>query len=206
MNAHSPRAEIPQGRQTLYYGGMITSIVGLLIFGSVFLSAASPQSSRPRPVVWVSPGSEDSYRQFCGVIGAPCDAEVHVGAPGSPGSASASQPQNAGADLLGRALLGFGLVAAGGIMMSLGAKGLRGSGVILDPEGAREDLQPWSQAAGGMLDDALGSSEITSRALENRAVERADEPPREVVRVRCLECRALNDEDAKFCDNCGAAL
>ena len=43
----------------------------------------------------------------------------------------------------------------------------------------------------------VGFSNVTD-ALEGR--ENA------VVKVRCPKCRALNDETAKFCNNCGAAL
>ena len=28
----------------------------------------------------------------------------------------------------------------------------------------------------------------------------------EVVKVRCRKCKTLNDENAKFCDECGEAL
>jgi len=43
---------------------------------------------------------------------------------------------------MGAALGGMFLVAAGGFMRSIGAKGLAGSGVILDPERARKDVEP----------------------------------------------------------------
>ena len=33
-----------------------------------------------------------------------------------------------------------------------------------------------------------------------------DNAPAEGVKVRCPHCRALNDETAKFCGQCGQAL
>ena len=59
-----------------------------------------------------------------------------------------------------RALGGMGLVVAGGILRGIGARGLAGSGIILDPEQAREDVEPWSRMGGGMVKDALDESGI----------------------------------------------
>ncbi len=43
------------------------------------------------------------------------------------------------------------------------------------------------------------------QAWEQRRV--ADQPrERQVVKVRCRSCQALNDEAAKFCDQCGAGI
>lgn len=59
-----------------------------------------------------------------------------------------------------RALLGMGLFIAGGILMRIGSRGLAGSGVVLDPEQARRDVEPWSRMAGGAIHDALDEAEI----------------------------------------------
>ena len=180
MSKPSPRAEISEGRQLLYYVGMGLTAVGLLLFFSTFLTAFSSGpsfgGSPGSTTITTSPGSEAFF------------PEAHRTNQGPPAEFK-------------RAIFGFGLIFVGGILMNLGRAGLRGSGVILDPHGARDDLKPWSQAAGGMLDDALGSSHVVGRVLD-----KDDDKPREVVRVRCPHCRTLNDEDAKFCDNCGAAL
>ena len=187
MNNPAPRAEISEGRQLLYYIGMALTAIGLLLFFSVFFSAFSRSSSEP------------SF-----------DTRIMVETPDGhsfpmPGQGPAPrQPrsfQDRSNDMAKRAFGGMALMLVGGILINLGRAGLRGSGVILDPHGARDDLKPWSQAAGGMLDDALGSSHVVGQVLE-----RSDDKPREVVRVRCPNCRTLNDEDAKFCDNCGATL
>ena len=184
-NGNTGRAEISPGRQLLYYLGMALTAIGLLMFFSVFLTAFSsgpslgdfPFGGSPSStIVTTSPGSEAFF-------------------PATNRSSQWPPPE------WRRAIFGFGLIFVGGILMNLGRAGLRGSGVILDPHGARDDLKPWSQAAGGMLDDALSSSHVVGQALE-----RNDDKPREIVRVRCPNCRTLNDEDAKFCDNCGAVL
>ena len=81
-------------------------------------------------------------------------------------------------------------------MRGVGARGVAGSGLTLDPERAREDLKPYSHLAGGMISDALG--EIRKSGV--------DSPRAVVVKVKCARCRALNDENAKFCSQCGAAM
>lgn len=32
------------------------------------------------------------------------------------------------------------------------------------------------------------------------------EPIKQVVKIRCISCQSLNDESAKFCENCGTPL
>ena len=92
--------------------------------------------------------------------------------------------------------IGFIMIAVGGFIMNLGARGAAGSGLILDPEKAREDLNPYTSAAGGMLSDALEEVELFKRK----------ETGSEVVKVRCQSCRELNDEDSRFCKGCGKEL
>ncbi len=91
---------------------------------------------------------------------------------------------------------GIILIGAGTFVMNLGARGAAGSGLVLDPEKAREDLTPYTKAAGGMLKDALEEIDLPS----------AKSGEKEVVRVRCIHCRALNEEDARFCKNCGKEM
>ena len=43
------------------------------------------------------------------------------------------------------------LVVVGQMMRRVAARGLAGSGVLLDPEQAREDLEPYSRMAGGIV-------------------------------------------------------
>ncbi|WP_374712885.1 zinc ribbon domain-containing protein [Symbiobacterium terraclitae] len=105
------------------------------------------------------------------------------------------------AEMRGMALRGVGgivLLMIGGFMMSVGVRGAAGSGLILDPEKAREDLSPWARTAGGLVKDAL--EEVRTSAAQGAP------EPQAVVKVRCPQCRALNDEDARFCDQCGSPL
>lgn len=92
-----------------------------------------------------------------------------------------------------RAVVGMALMITGGIISSIGAKGLSGSGVVLDPEKARSDLEPYSRMAGGMVKDALDEADIN---IGSRA-------PEKVVMLKCRECGKLNEEDSRFCQECG---
>jgi hypothetical protein len=59
-----------------------------------------------------------------------------------------------------RAPIGIGLIIVGRLLMNAGARGLAGSGVILDPQQAREDLEPWARMGGGVLKDALDEADV----------------------------------------------
>lgn len=95
---------------------------------------------------------------------------------------------------LGLAFVGFFLMIIGSSIRSLGKYGAAGSGVILDPEQAREDLRPHSKAAGGIIGDALEEVDIFKKEAKT------------VVKIRCKECGTLNEEDATFCKGCGSKL
>ncbi|HOI56207.1 MAG TPA: zinc ribbon domain-containing protein [Phycisphaerae bacterium] len=95
-----------------------------------------------------------------------------------------------------RAFIGMGMIMAGGVIRGVAARGLRGSGVILDPKGARDDLEPYTRMAGGMVKDALDEADIS---LASRS-------PDKVVMIRCPGCGTLNEEDSKFCQECGRKL
>lgn len=98
----------------------------------------------------------------------------------------------------GRAFFGMILMMLGGAIRGIGAQGLAGSGTVLDPQRAREDLEPFSRQAGGMLGDALDEAGIDLS-------KKRDEPQIvQVVKLKCQGCAALNDEHAKFCSQCGA--
>ena len=89
------------------------------------------------------------------------------------------------------ALVCMVLAAGGKALRTIGARGAAGSGLVLDPEQAHEDLAPWAQTGGKLVKDAIESSGIAGR---------------QVVKVKCRGCAALNDEHAKFCGQCGAPL
>ena len=97
-----------------------------------------------------------------------------------------------------RALGGVVLIAAGRLIRMLGQRGAAGSGLILDPEQARRDLEPFSRQGGGMLRDALDEAEID--------LGRASGGSESQIMVRCLACQTLNEEDSKFCRECGAPI
>ena len=99
-----------------------------------------------------------------------------------------------------RALGGMVLIVVGGIMMGVGARGWAGSGIVLDPQRARKDVEPWSRMGGGIVQDALSEVEVAKK-FEQRL-----DSPEPHVKVRCRNCQALNDETAKFCNQCGSAL
>lgn len=94
------------------------------------------------------------------------------------------------------AISGMVLLIIGGIVRGIGAMGLAGSGVVLDPQQAREELEPYSRQAGGMVKDALDEADIH---LGNAQ-------PAQIIKVKCTACGKLNDEDAKFCQGCGKQL
>ena len=86
------------------------------------------------------------------------------------------------------------MIAAGGFMRTVAVRGVAGSGMVLDPKKAREDLSPWSSMAGGIIKDALDETDLVS------------EKEKEVIKIRCTACLALNDEDATFCKKCGKKI
>ncbi len=92
-----------------------------------------------------------------------------------------------------RGVSGFVLILVGQWLRRLGARGLAGSGVLLDPERARRDLEPYSRMVGGMVGDALSEVRLDFA-----------QPP--AVMLRCRSCQRLNEEDSKFCQECGKEL
>jgi len=152
--------EISDGRKAAYYIGGGLQIIGLLVFLSIFYSAAT---------------NTGDFRDFV---------------PGQQSGIEAGRKS-----MMFRGLGGMGLIIAGKVFALIGAKGIAGSGVILDPKQAREDLEPYSRMAGGFVKDALNEAEID-----------LGREPVQVVMVRCPSCKSLNQEAAKFCQECGVKL
>jgi hypothetical protein len=67
-----------------------------------------------------------------------------------------------------RALLGMGMMIAGSFLVRIGTRGLAGSGLILDPERAREDVEPWARMAGGVIKDAAEETGLSPGKAEHR--------------------------------------
>lgn len=100
------------------------------------------------------------------------------------------------ASFMGPPLIGFIMIAVGNVLRTIAARGAYGSGLMLDPEKAREDLAPWSSMAGGVIKDALEEVNIAS----------SKEAIKEVIKIRCPHCTALNDENSKYCGQCGQKM
>lgn len=96
-------------------------------------------------------------------------------------------------------VIGMVLMIAGSVVMNIGAKGTAGSGIILDPEKAREDLKPFNEAKGGMINDVISNIDVVEKITNPKE-------EKEVVKIRCRSCGSLNDEDAKFCKSCGKEI
>jgi len=101
-----------------------------------------------------------------------------------------------GKSMMVRAFGGMGVMVVGGIVAGIGARGVAGSGLKLDPEQARDELEPYSRMAGGMIKDALDEADISLGPAE----------PEKVVMIKCPACGRLNEEDSKFCQECGGKL
>ena len=74
-----------------------------------------------------------------------------------------------------RAISGMVMIIIGGGLMSVGAKGAAGSGIILDPEKARRDVEPWSRATGGMIKDGLDEADINLQNIFDSKANDRDE-------------------------------
>ena len=59
-----------------------------------------------------------------------------------------------------RAVVGIALIFVGNIVSNIGARGIAGSGIILDPKRARRDVEPWARMGGGIVKDALDEADI----------------------------------------------
>jgi hypothetical protein len=102
--------------------------------------------------------------------------------------------------------VGMVVAGAGGFLRHLAARGVAGSGLVLDPDRARTDLEPWARMGGGLVRDAVEETGLAEMLAGRERTGGGDVRDDGKVMVRCRSCRTLNDEDAKFCDNCGAAL
>ncbi|NNM30836.1 MAG: SHOCT domain-containing protein [Akkermansiaceae bacterium] len=52
------------------------------------------------------------------------------------------------------AFIGIACILVGTFLRVVGARGVAGSGLVLDPRKAREDVEPWSRMTGGVVKDA----------------------------------------------------
>jgi hypothetical protein len=104
-----------------------------------------------------------------------------------------------GSPSFSNAVIGMVFMIAGSVVMNIGAKGTAGSGLLLDPDKAREDLKPFNEARGGMINDVISNIDAIDQITNSKET-------KEVVKIRCRSCGSLNDEDARFCKACGMEL
>jgi hypothetical protein len=173
--------KISEGRQAAYYIGMALMVIGGLMFVSVFFTVFSNFG-----------GDANRFHS---------SAEVDLHLP--PGIEIQGFHKRSDFDPIASAMVfrgvgGMLLIVLGGIIQGIGAKGLAGSGVILNPEEARQDLEPYSRMAGGMLKDALDEADVH--------LGEKGEANEKIVMIRCLSCGTLNQEDSKFCRECGKKI
>jgi len=173
---HGPQRQIPPHRRTIYYIGLAPTVLGALLFGSVFVSFA-----------------------------------LHFG--------DFTDFDARGRSMALRAFGGMAFMIIGSILMAVGARGLAGTGLVLDPEQAREDVEPWSGMDGGVVHDARSGypessapgsrdplRDVVAGVQRPPAAAAPQPPPLPQVKLRCRGCQALNDETARFCNQCGATL
>ena len=164
-------AKISKERKITYYIGMGLMVLGFILFISQFFKAGKLMGT---PFMDGSFGNDpiiDTYT-FRHQI-----------------------PRNSGPSFA-TSVIGMILMITGGIVMGVGAKGAAGSGLMLDPEKAREDLKPFSEAKGGTINDVISNIDVVDRITK-------PDNGREVIKIRCRSCGSLNDEDAKYCKSCG---
>jgi hypothetical protein len=91
-----------------------------------------------------------------------------------------------------RAFGGMVLLIVGGMVRGVGALGVAGSGVKLDPGQAKEELEPYSRMAGGMIKDVLDEANVNLGSQSEK-----------IIMLKCTVCGKLNEDDSKFCQECG---
>lgn len=76
------------------------------------------------------------------------------------GATSQASMQTAGQTFAFLGVGGFVCIVVGGTISNIGKQGLAGSGIVLDPEKAREEVEPWSRMQGGILKDTLDEAGV----------------------------------------------
>lgn len=102
---------------------------------------------------------------------------------------------------IARPVIGIILIISGSIVMSIGARGAAGSGLVLDPDKAREDLKPFNEAKGAMINDVISNIDVVDTFTNH--LNKQNDIQKEIIKIKCRNCNTLNDEDAKYCKGCG---
>ena len=95
-----------------------------------------------------------------------------------------------------RGVIGMALMIGGGVLRSVGARGLAGSGVVLDPQRARQDVEPWARMGGGMLKDALDEADVDVSRVTRMSSDQAEDFEAKLRKLHKLhEDGILSDEE-----------
>jgi hypothetical protein len=135
------KRKISTGRKGVYYTGMFLGVIGLLVFGSIFISGA-----------------------------------LHFG--------DFSDFEARGQSMGIRAAVGMGLMILARSLVGIGRTGLAGSGLVLDPDKARHDIEPWARMGGGVVKDALDEAGIGMGKTQGGAELSFDEQLRKLHKLR----------------------
>lgn len=65
-----------------------------------------------------------------------------------------------GRSMAARSIIGFIMIVGGSFIRRIGLMGIAGSGVKLDPEEARRDVEPWARMTGGVVKDAMDEAGV----------------------------------------------
>lgn len=188
--------KISKQRQMTYYIGNSISLIGFLLFISAALQFAGLFNG-PSGLMNLLPSSPPN-------IMVEIDGQEVVMMP-NPNGSGFTPNQVRPSPLLAfivepnpaKPFLSILLIIIGQIVANIGRSGLAGSGLVLDPERARQELQPFNVAKGQMINDALQEIDVVQSLTDNH---------QPAIKVRCRACRALNDETANFCSSCGEAM
>lgn len=74
-----------------------------------------------------------------------------------------------------RAIGGFIMIFVGSVLAAIGRAGASGSGLVLDPEQAREDLEPWARMKGGLMKDSLEEMGVDVPQIAKSLLSRDDQ-------------------------------
>jgi len=60
-------------------------------------------------------------------------------------------------------------------------------------------LKPFNEAGGKMINDVISNIDVVDKLVKPKE-------EKEIIKIKCRSCACLNDEDAKFCKNCGKEI
>jgi hypothetical protein len=98
-----------------------------------------------------------------------------------------------GSSVMLRGVLGVVLIGLGGFLMNIGRAGVAGSGLLLDPERTRRDVEPWSRMAGGVVKDALDAADIKMGSQKSGEPMAFDDELRRLRKLR--DDQIISDEE-----------